>query len=105
MLNQKDINDFETLKQDAMRRLPQRTILPVVNQRLYLNKDGSWDVRFMMSGYSMGKPTLRNLLKQFVFAVSGIQPTDKQVEKAEPMVLERLTESIRQSLGGLQTNS
>lgn len=102
MLNQSNVDVFESLKKQAMQSLPERTILPVVTQGLYLNKDGSWDIRFMMSGYSMDKPTLRDLLKQYVFAVSGVEITDEQVENAEPMILEKLNESLRQAISTLQ---
>lgn len=102
MLNQDDIDVFESLKKQAMQSLPERNILPVVNQRLYLSKDGSWHVRFMMTGYSMGKPTMKDLLEQYVFAVSGVEPTNQQVEDAEPIILERLIESMRQAVSTLQ---
>lgn len=109
MLDQKEVNafvnafeEFKRLKRMATKKLPERSILPVVDQRLYLKKDGSWEVRFMMSGYSMVKPLLKDLLKQYVFAVAGIEPTDEQIENAGSVVLERLTESLRQSLDTLQ---
>ena len=101
MLIPKDVSDFETLKAQAVSFIPENTILPVVEGRLYLNKDGSWHARFMMSGYSLGEPTLRDLLKQYVFAVSGVEPTDEQVENTEPLILERLTYSLDQAISKL----
>lgn len=102
MLSQKDIDGFEELKQEALRILPKRSILPVVDQCLYLDKDGSWSARFMMSGYSLGKPSLRELLKSYVFAVSGIEPTDEQIEDRESLVLEKMTESLRLAINELK---
>ena len=104
MLSQRDINAFKALKTEALRLLPEHTILPVVDQRLYLDKDGSWNARFMMSGYSLGKLSLRDLLKQYVFAVSGIEPTDTQMVNNGAEVLNRLTESLKQSVASLKTN-
>ena len=101
MLSSKDVSNFETLKARVISFIPENILLPVVEQRLYLNQDGPWHVRFMMSGYSMGKPTLRDLLKQYVFAVSGMEPTDEQVENAEPLILERLTCSLDQVISKL----
>src|SRR3989344_8218396 len=104
MLSQRDIDTFKKLEKEALRLLPQNNVLPVVDQRLYLDKDGSWNARFMMSGYSLGKLSLSDLLRQYVFAVSGIVPTDIQMINNEAEVLDRLTEGLKQSVASLKAN-
>lgn len=101
MVDMKDVNTFTELLIQAKEKLPERTLLPVVHQRLYLSKGGVWEVRCLMTGYSIGQPSLGDLLKQYVFAVSGITPTEEQMQDAAPMILERLTESLRQAIATL----
>jgi len=102
MLNQKDVSLFEGLVQEALRNLPERSALPVVHQLLYLHKDGSWGVRSLMSGHSLGRPPLIDLMKHYAFAVSGIDPTVEQIEERGVVVLDRMTESLRQALNELR---
>ena len=103
MLNADDVNAFEKLKQEALSLLLllKGDILPVVDQQLYLNKDGMWSTRLGGRNCLLGDLPIRELLKAFVFAVSGIEPTDEQVDDDELLVLERFTDHIRQAVDEL----
>ena len=104
MLSKINIAEFQTLKQIASKSLRKRQLIPIVPENLYFCKDGSWHVRFQMSGYNLSKPNLPELLKAFAFASSGAEITNKQVEKNGPVILGKLIEAFRKASGDLSLN-
>lgn len=79
MLGTKEQDKFDNLQQEIIYLLEPRTLIDIVPEALYLDKDGEWHARFAMSGYSIGKPPLMKLLKEFASA-KGLELSEKEIQ-------------------------
>ena len=101
-LSEKDTQEYEQLKNDIINLLAQNEIAEIVPQGLYLTKNGDWHTRFAMSGYSLGKPNLVVLLKEFVIATAGIEISERIIRKQGPTILGKFIWNLKFALYQLQ---
>ncbi len=104
MFSLTDLDEFKHLREEVENLIQDNEVLPIVDQALYLRNDGTWDVRFGMSGYTLGLPSIEELLKAYAFASAGVEVTDGQVERNGPIILGKLIGSLKSAIRNYKAN-
>lgn len=102
MLSQRNVEEFESLKAQLKCLLKPNEIYPVVDSALYFGENNTWHVKILMSGYSLPDPSLEGLLKEFAFAVSGVQATEEQIDETGLVILGRLIDCLDRAVEQLK---
>lgn len=102
---QADQRRFKEALNELISLLRDNEIIDVVPERLYVSKAKNWYARFDMSGYSIGKPALNTLLREFVLAATGLVIFANDLKNQESQVCHRLIELIHAAANRLRTKT
>lgn len=103
MLTDQDRAKFEEVLGKLTALMKPNQIAAIVPQRLYVDSAGNWSAKFDMSGYPIGNPRLEDLLKDFIFAETGLEISDEVIEKSSDQICLRLIEAIEGAILQLRT--